>query len=284
MGAAVSYKILIDSCGDKSVEMKQDERFTLVPLQIHIGQEEIIDDEGFEQKSFLEKMKSSKEVPKSSCPSPESYYEKMKAHIDKHIYVVTLSSVLSGSYNAARIGMDMLLEEYPEAKVHIFDSKSASVGETIIGLKIAELEEEGASFEEVIEKTNAYIREQKTYFVLNSLDNLIKNGRISGVKAFIATKLNIKPICASNEEGSIDQLSKARGMNKALSKMVDIIVEGAINTKSKIIGIAHCNNFEKALMVKDELLKRLSCKACIVVDTGGISSLYADEGGVIVAV
>ena len=284
MGGSMGYRILIDSCGDLSEQMKKDERLISIPLQIQMDDEIIVDDRSFQQSSFLVRMKEAKEVPKSACPSPELYFEKMKEYHDERIYVITLSSQLSGSHNAARLGRELLWEMYPDAQVEIFDSKSASIGETLIAIKIQELEEQGLSYEEVIEKTQTYINNLNIYFVLNSLENLRKNGRLTGIKAFLATKLNIKPICSATREGTITQLEQARGMNKALVKMLDIIEKSVDQATSKIIGIAHCNNLEKALMIKDEIIKRLGCKECIIVDTGGISSLYADDGGIIVAI
>ena len=108
-----------------------------------------------------------------------------------HIYAVTLSAELSGSYNSAVLGKNLYQEEHPEAKVYVFNSKSASVGETLIGLKIQECEEAGMEFEQVIETVERYIAGQNTWFVLENLDTLRKNGRLSRVKALVATSLKI---------------------------------------------------------------------------------------------
>lgn len=147
-------------------------------------------------------------------------------HCDaEHVYAVTLSAELSGSYNSAMLGKELYAEEYGEKQIYVFNSRSASVGETLIALKIAECEEAGMSFEEVIETVEAYIEEQKTYFVLESLETLRKNGRLSGVKALVATALNIKPYMGATPQGTIVQLGQARGIKKALGKMIDVVVE-----------------------------------------------------------
>lgn len=138
----------------------------------------------------------------------------------EHVYAVTLSAELSGSYNSAVLGKNLYEEEYGEKDIYVFNSRSASVGETLIGLKIAECEEKGMSFQEVIETVESYIEEQHTYFVLETLDTLKKNGRLKGLKAVVATALNIKPVMGSTPEGSIQQLSQARGIKKGLAKMV----------------------------------------------------------------
>lgn len=138
---------------------------------------------------------------------------------------MTLSEKLSGSYNSAVLGKNLYLEDHPDAKVYVFNSCSASVGETLIGLKIQELEEKGLSFEKVVEQTEAYILSQDTWFVLENLDTLRKNGRLGTVKALVATALKIKPVMGSTDEGTIIQLDQARGMKRALVKMVDSIEE-----------------------------------------------------------
>ena len=198
------------------------------------------------------------------------------------MFAVTLSSKLSGSYNSAVLGMNLLKEEKPDAKVYIFDSRSASIGETLIGLKIQECEEQGLPFEEIIDKVEAYIDSQMTWFVLENLETLRKNGRLSKVKAFVATALRIKPVMVSTPEGEIAQLDQARGMNKALVRMVDSIVEKVVNPDETVIAISHCNCPERAQMVKETLINRIHPKGIFVVDTAGISSMYANDGGIIV--
>lgn len=277
----MSYKIIIDSCGEQTEEMRKSGHFESVSLTMQVGEYTITDDETFDQADFLKKIAASPDCPKSSCPSPESYRSAYDCGAD-HVYAVTLSAELSGSYNSAVLGKNLLLEEHPQAKVHVFNSKSASVGETLIGLKIQECEEAGMSFEQVVDAVEAYIAGQNTWFVLENLDTLRKNGRLSLVKAFVASALRIKPVMASTSEGQIIQLDQARGMNKALVKMVDAIMEKTEHTEDKILGITHCNCPDRAKMLKDVLAEKLPWKEIIVLDTAGISSMYANDGGVII--
>lgn len=213
----MSYKIVIDSCGELPESWKADEKIESIPLTLTVEGEDIVDDETFEQSSFLAKVAASPESPKSSCPSPERYMQAYDCEAE-HVYAVTLSSNLSGSYNSAVLGKNLLLENKPDQKVHVFDSRSASVGETLIAMKIRECEEQGMDFEQVIEAVEAYIESQNTYFVLENLETLRKNGRLSNLKAFVASALKIKPVMGSTPEGTIVQLDQARGINKALMK------------------------------------------------------------------
>lgn len=279
----MSYKIVIDSCGELLEEWKNDERFESIPLTLSVGGENIIDDETFQQKEFLQKVAACPECPKSACPSPERYMKAFQCQAE-HVYGVTLSAELSGSYNSAVLGKNLLQEDQPEKKIHIFNSRSASVGQTLIALKIQECEAEGLSFEEVVEKVEAYIREQHTFFVLENLETLRKNGRLSTVKALVASALKIKPVMASTDEGTICQLDQARGMNKALIKMVEHIVEKTTDSSNKVLAISHCNCEGRAMILKKALQERMELAKVIVLDTAGVSSMYANDGGVIVVV
>lgn len=277
----MSFKVVIDSCGELTKEMKESGRFETASLTMQVDEYTIVDDETFDQADFLAKVAASPNCPKSSCPSPESYRKAFDCNAD-HIYAVTLSARLSGSYNSAVLGMNLLKEEKPNAKIYVFNSRSASVGETLIGLKIQELEEQGLPFEEIVEKVEAYIDSQNTWFVLENLETLRKNGRLSKVKAFVATALKIKPVMIATPEGEIAQLEQARGMNKALTRMVDNIVAKLEKPEETVLAISHCNCPERAQMVRENLEKRLNLKSVFVVDTAGISSMYANDGGIII--
>ena len=279
----MSYKIAIDSCGELLNEWKDDERIESVPLTLMVVGESIIDDETFDQKDFLKKVAACLECPKSACPSPERYMKAYECEAD-HIYAVTLSSELSGSYNSAVLGKSLFLEDNPGKKIHVFNSKSASGGESLIAMKIVECEEKGLSFEEVIETVDKYIEEMSTFFVLENLETLRKNGRLSRVKALVASALKIKPVMGSTPEGSICQFDQARGMNKAIVKMVELVGEKGINIHEKIVAITYCNCPERAKMLEEAIRERLNPAKIVVMDTAGVSSMYANDGGVIVAV
>ena len=279
----MSYKIIIDSCGELLEEWKNNEHFESVALTLNVGGENIIDDETFDQADFLKKVAACPECPKSACPSPERYMRAFDCDAD-HIYAVTLSAELSGSYNSAVLGSNLLNEEKPGRQIHVFNSRSASVGQTLIAMKIQECEEAGYSFDKVIETVDAYIAGQHTFFVLDNLETLRKNGRLSKAKALVASALKIKPVMGSTDEGSICQLDQARGMNKALVKMAEQIVAKTQDSETKTLAISHCNCHERAVLLRNALQERMNVKDIVILDTAGVSSMYAYDGGVIVAV
>lgn len=279
----MGYKIIIDSCGELPENLQADGHYESVALELEIDEYHITDDKTFNQLEFLRKVKESRNCPKSSCPSPERYMEAFEGEAE-NIYVVTLSSKLSGSYNSALLAKQLYEEEHTDKNIYVFDSRSASIGETLIGMKAQECEEAGMSFQETIDTVERYISGQRTFFVLETLDTLRKNGRLSNLKAFVAGALNIKPVMGSTPEGSICQLDQARGMNKALERMVRDVVEKTKDCEQKVLAISHCNCPERAKAIKEKIEKIVKFKDIIIVNTAGVSSMYANDGGVIMAV
>lgn len=278
----MSFHIVADSCCELTADMKKRGNIEIAPLTLEVGGESILDDETFDQKYFLKRVAECPECPKSACPSPD-YFRKSFLNGAERCYAVTLSAQLSGSYNSAVLGANLAQEENEDLKIHVFNSRSASIGETLIVKKIVECEEAGMSFERVVETVELYISTQHTYFVLENLETLRKNGRLSKTKALVASALKIKPVMGATSEGDIVQLNQARGINKALMKMVDAIVNDAQHVENKTLAISHCNCPERAEMVKEALLERLAVQGVFVLDTQGVSSMYANDGGIIIA-
>lgn len=277
----MSYRIIVDSCGELTDEMKKSGMYKSAPLSMEVNGTHVADDNTFDQARFLRLVAESPHCPRSSCPSPEEYMSLYDCGADR-VYVVTLSSELSGSYNSAELGRKLFEEEHSDKKIYVFNSRSASVGETLIAMKIRECEERGMDFEEVKECVESYIKGQNTYFVLENLDTLRKNGRLTGIKSLVASALNIKPVMGSTPAGTICQLGQARGIKRALDKMTDHIVQNAESPEEKVLGIAHCNCPERAEKVREILLGKLKAKSSFIVNTAGISTMYANDGGIIV--
>lgn len=279
----MNFKIVADSCCDLNDKFEYREKVELIPLTLTVNGEDIVDDSTFNQKSFLEKVSRATEEPKSSCPSPERYRQAYEGDYDC-VFVVTLSSNLSGSYNSAEVGKNMYYEEHPndKKKIHVFDSCSASVGETLMVLKIIQYVEEGRSFEEIVQEVTKFRTGRSTFFVIESLETLRKNGRLTGLTAVIASVLNIKPIMYGTTEGTIAKLDQARGMEKALLKLVQYIANTTKDAQERILAISHVNCRQRAEWVKEEILKLKKFKDVIIADTAGVSSMYACDGGIIV--
>ena len=276
----MGYKIILDSCGELPAELQGDKRFERVPLSLEVGEYRIWDDENFDQREFLQKVAEYPLCPKSSCPSPERYMEACRTEAER-IYIITLSSHLSGSYNSAELGRQLCLENNEKKDICVIDSHSASCGQTQIALLAMELEESGMPFAEIREALLRYRDTMLTYFVLDNLETLRKNGRLSAVKSLVAQTLNIKQVMSA-VEGVIIQKSQAIGIRKALTKMVEYLLKDVKDIGKKRIIICHCNCPQRAEMVREMLRPAMAGGEILITETAGVSSMYANDGGVIV--
>jgi DegV family protein with EDD domain len=276
----MGQKIVGDSSTDLNNELRENLDIDIVPLKILLGEKSFIDVKGFDAIDFINQMINYDGVPKSACPSPQEFIESYKG--DKDVFVVTLSQKLSGTYDSAMLAKKIYLEEIGDKFIHIFNSKSASVGQTLIALKIKELIELKTKSLDIVIEIEKYIKEMKTFFIAESLNNFIKNGRISKISGYVATRLNIIPIMGSIPSGDIELKDKGIG-KKAYKKMINLIIENAGDVSNKILGIAHVNNFQRAEKIKLEIEQKCNFKDIIIVETGGLSSLYCDNKGIIIA-
>ena len=277
--------ILADSCCDLSPELLKKTQAKIAPLTITIDDTHYVDDGTVDIPPYLAAMKASKNPVRSACPSPDLYAEDIRA-TEGDCFIVTLSAKLSGSHNAASLGVQLAQEDMPEKKVHVFDSESASAGETYIALMIHDLIAAGKSFEQIVELVEEKIRSLHTLFVLDSLDNLVKNGRISKTVALLANVLSIRLLMSDDGHGAIKNISKARGIKGALGQMVETCrkhTDGLAAASQRLV-ISYCNCPERARQVRDMI--REKCPAIgeiIMTPTSALSSMYANDGGIVIA-
>lgn len=275
----MKYKIVADSSCDLNRDLEEIMDVSLVPFKIDVDEYSYIDNKDLDVSDLIEKMKASPNPIKTSCPSPGDFSEEYDAD---NVFVVTISEQLSGTYNSAVLAKDMVRERHPDRFIHVFNSRSASVGETLITMKIKECLDEKLSNNQLVEKVERFIDEMKTYFISDDLSNLVKNGRISKTKGLLINALNIKPIMAATDDGNIIAVDKARESKKAFKKLVKIIGETGVKFEERVLAISHANALQKALDLKEDL-KKFNFKDIIVVETKGLSTGYVNDGGVIIA-
>lgn len=277
----MSFKIIVDSCCDLTPAMLRGGAFTRVPLTIRVDGDVFVDDASFDQANLLWRMKQSPNAPQTSCPSPVQYMEAFDCGADE-VYVVTLSALLSGSHNSAAQARSMWLEDHPDAKVHIFNSCSASAGEVLIAQRIQELAQAGMDFTTVVSEVSRFINDMQTLFVLEDLDNLRKNGRLSKLQAIVTGTLKIKLLMGATSEGEICKKGQALSVKQALGKMVSLMASDAAHA-GRTLCIAHCNCLERAFYLKEQVLKACRFRDVVFCETGGISTVYANDGGIVCA-
>ena len=276
----MSFRIVVDSCCDLTAQMKQEDCFVKVPLTIRSNGSTFVDDESFDQADLLWSMHQSEDAPSTSCPSPQAYLDAYQGADD--VYVVTLSALLSGSHNSAEQARMLMEEDRPEVNVHVFNSCSAASGEVLVALAIQRLASAGMPFKRVVTEVEQFISQMQTLFVLESLENLRKNGRLTKLQAVITGALKIKLFMGATPEGEICKLGQALTIKQALSKMVDKVAADASHV-GRTLAICHCNCLERAFQVKSMIEAKCKFAHILITEAGGITSVYANDGGIVIA-
>lgn len=274
------YKVIVDSSADMTEELKRRYPVTFVPFKLYVDETEYVDNDQMDVDGFIADFSKNHKPPRSAAPSPHDFLEKLEG-ADEY-YIVTITGKLSATHNSALLAKEMFETEKRPGRVAVIDSKSAACGETLLCTRIHELKEQGKSFAEVVKDVTKFAAGMKTYFITESLSNLIKNGRISKWKGLLATTLGIVPIMGA-EDGEIKPVEKVRNLNKAYDKLVSIIAGDLGQNKKDKVVISHVSNIERAQWLCDELLKIDSVKEVLINKCAGLSSMYADKKGVIVS-
>ena len=278
----MGFKIVVDSCCDLTGQMLKDPHFVKVPLTIRSNGSSFIDNETFDQADLLWAMKQSDDAPATACPSPQSYLDAYQGPEDEDVYVVTLSALLSGSHNSAEQAKLLMEEDHPNKNVYVFNSCSASSGEVLVALKVRELAESGAPFKHVVREVEQFIYQMQTMFVLETLETLRKNGRLTRLQSVITGALKIKLLMGATPEGEICKLGQTLSMKQALSKMVDHMANDPAHA-GRVLAICHCNCLDRAFQVKAMAEQRCKFAHILILEAGGITSVYANDGGIVTA-
>lgn len=280
----MSFQIIGDSCCDYPYLEYDFTWLKRVALTIELDGENYTDDKSLRCSILLSKMAASINAPKSACPSPGAFYETYDCGVDD-VYVVTLSDKLSGSYNSAVVAANMFKESYPEKNIFVFSSHSAAAGEIAICQKIYALATAGVAFDEIVTQTLDFINNLTTYFILETLEVFRKNGRLNHLQSIITGALKLKLIMGADEVGNICVRGKALSMDRGIMKMAEQIEEKCKNTdmSERTLYITHCQCPDRARFARDVILKKVGFKDCQILKAGGISTIYANSGGFVLA-
>lgn len=270
----MKYKVVSDSSSNL---LNNTALYACVPMKI-IGQREYIDDGAQDTAVMTQELRQYKGKSSSSCPNVSDWLEAFgEADV---VFAVTITQVLSGSYNSACQAADTYMEEHPGAKVYVIDSMAAGPEQAMIIDRLFELMEQGLEPEQVLEKVRDYQDHTYTLFCLESLTNLARNGRVSPTVAKIAGVLGIR-VCGEAQEGQIAPVHKARGAKKALSTLVDMIAERGFHDGC-LLRVAHCFGSEMALQLRDAIVERFPGARFHMEPTGVLCSYYAEIGGLMI--
>lgn len=275
----MKYKICVDSSSNLVNSYINDEKigFKVIPLTIRVGKKEFVDDDNLNVASMLKEVEETKEQCSSSCPSPSDFLENYQNA--EHIICITISKKLSGSFNSACVARDM-----SENKDNIFviDSKLTAGAMRLLVDKAYELCKKDIDFDEIKAELTKYRDSIQLLFVLDKFDNLVRNGRMSKVTAFIAQLAAIKPLCYG-DDGEIKIKEKIRTFKGVLKRLVHNIGVMCPVTKGRTCVISHTDNKESALFLKTLIEQEYEFDKIILDDNRGLCSFYALRGGLIVS-
>ena len=277
----MSWIIVSDSsCELRSLENPApDLSFATVPLKIRVGDREFVDNSALDVDAMIDAMHNYNGASTTACPSPEEWAEKfMQAD---NILAITISSNLSGSYNSAMVAREMVLESHPEKRIHVLDSLSTG-GEMALAIwKANDLVASGLPFDEVVREWEIWFQGRQVLFALASFDNLVKNGRLSRLAGFMAGVMNMRAVGRGSEEGKLEMLHKTRGETRMLALLLEEMDHRGYQGLEPAV-ISHCQNEKAALMLKNGIEKKWPGAKVVVLPCSGLTSFYAETGGIIV--
>lgn len=268
-------KIISDS--GANVLHLDDTSFENIPLTIHVDGTDYQDDASISVDEFIEALHQNDGKTSTACPSIAQWQKAFEGADE--IYAITITSVLSGSYNSAVQAAGMYREDHPETKIHVIDSLSAGPEMELIIDKLKELIDAGLNFDEICAKINAYKEKTHLNFALESLDNLAKNGRISPAVAKVAKMLKIR-IIGRPDDGKLTPIGKARGARKTISYLIKDMEEHGFSNGRVII--AHILNEEGADNLKQAILDKHPEASVEIRKARGLCTYYAQKGGLMV--
>lgn len=282
----MSYRLIVDSCCDRTAELSEWGNITFVPLTLQIGDYSILDDENFEQEDFVRRVTEYGNPPKTACPSPAAWAQAFDCEEDD-LYVITITDKLSGTYNSALQGAKFYQEEHPQSNknIHVFNSLATSGVEILIAQEIKKLADVGMSFDEVVSSTEDFIKNHtELYFCLESLDVLRGNGRLYAVAASILKKLKLKMVFKA-VDGNISHITQDIAMNRAMVKLANAIAEAVkgIDLSDKHLIITHVCCEERAKSLAHKISALADFGKVEIFKMNGLNTTYASNGGIIVS-
>lgn len=279
----MTWNIVCDSSCDLKPEMFESKsvRFQIVPMRILVGGGDFLDNADLSVPDLLAAMAAEKSASSTACPSPGTF---SKAFEEADCTVCfTISGALSGTYNSAVLGRDMLMEEHPEKRVCVIDSKSTAGALILLIRKARQLMEadETGDFEGICSQLRLYQAALRTTFTLECFDNLVKNGRMRPLVGNLLRTLGIHVVADATPQGTIHVAGKAKGELKTYKALTALMAQSKDCTNAEVV-ISHCENLSGALKLKEYILADLPVKSVELFHCRGLTSFYAMEKGIIV--
>lgn len=272
----MKYKIVTDSSSD--VLSLADVPFCTVPLKLSTAEKEFVDDANLDVHKMLDYLEKYKGRSGSSCPNVAEWEAAFEDA--ENVFCVTITSGLSGSYNAASTAAKNYKEAHPERNIYVVDTLSTGPESELIIEKLRELVLAELPFDDIVKKIKDYQRRTHLIFALESLHNLANNGRVSPLVAKLSGVLGIRVVGKASNEGTLEVTNKPRGERKMLSCIAETIKK--YGYKGEKMRIHHCENMQAVELLKQAVLTVFPKADIKVCATRGLDSFYAERGGVLV--
>ncbi len=271
-------QLVTDSSSDLPKQLVKKHNISVVPLTIIIDGKEYLEGIDISPQEFFEKMSESEDLPKTSQPPPAAFAEVFKSLSENgEVLCLTIASSLSGTYLSACMG-----SEISKVNARVFDTQSGSLGHGLQLIEAAKLIEEGCSMEEIIEHLEHYRKEQKVFILLDTLENIVKGGRLSEFQGALTKVLNIK-VFLEGIDNEIILRGKIRGKKRFLSKVIEEIGAVKSDFTNTVFGITHINNIADAEYIKEQIIERYHPKDVIINYMGATIGTYAGDGGMVIS-
>lgn len=253
--------------------------FSTVPLKIVVGEEVFCDDASLDIPRLRAALAAYEGRTSSACPSPAEWAEEFEK-ADNSI-AVTMTSALSGTYNSALIAKNIVQEKYPDKKIHVIDTHSTAGQMVLLCREISRLIDSGKTFEEVCEQAESYNAQKNLLFTLRSFDTLVKNGRMNKLIGTLASCLGVRAVGRATPGGELGMLHKTRGEARAFSLLVEEMEKRGLQENTEVY-IHHCRAEVAAKLLQKLIAKKHPGCRVTILPCRGLTSYYAEEGGILV--
>lgn len=274
----MNVQILADSACDLTEKYHQEYNIDIVPLTVHLDGQDYQDQIDIEPKKLYDAMRNGSS-PKTSQVTPQTFkaiFTKY-AKANQPLIYFAFSSELSGTYQAAKMVQEEMKEEYPDANIHIIDTKCASLGYGLVVLRVAELAKQGASIDEIIEIGTYYANHMEHIFTVDDLKYLFRGGRVSRTSAFVGSLLKIKPLLHV-DQGKLVPIEKIRGSKRVLGRMIEVMEERGVDFDKQTIGISHGDDLATAEKLATMIKDKFPVKDVLIENVGAVIGAHSGPG------
>lgn len=274
----MNVQILADSACDLTEKYHQEYNIDIVPLTVHLDGQDYQDQIDIEPKKLYDAMRNGSS-PKTSQVTPQTFKSIFTkyAKANQPLIYFAFSSELSGTYQAAKMVQEEMKEEYPDANIHIIDTKCASLGYGLVVLRVAELAKQGASIDEIIEIGTYYANHMEHIFTVDDLKYLFRGGRVSRTSAFVGSLLKIKPLLHV-EQGKLVPIEKIRGSKRVLGRMIEVMEERGVDFDKQTIGISHGDDLATAEKLATMIKEKFPVKDVLIENVGAVIGAHSGPG------